>query len=217
MTYQSPFDCMNDCAQGRCKNATTGCQWQCELRKENGQTMNGLPVVEMAFVSVRAANIAQDRASIAAPAQERKTIGLPKEALAWIENSAEPAPSLCADIRKALTTAQPADKPEGKAEQQAEPAFLDRVIAMQSRMIVCPKCGNKRCPKANDHRNECTGSNESGQPGSAYPARQPAQPQQLSDAVANLIKVKGRHHTEQAYQRLVDAYDALLAAQGGGK
>lgn len=39
-----------------------------------------------------------------------------------------------------------------------------------SRFIVCPDCGNKRCPHANDHRNACTGSNESGQEGSAYPA-----------------------------------------------
>jgi len=38
------------------------------------------------------------------------------------------------------------------------------------RMVVCPVCGNKRCPHANDHRNACTGSNEPGQPGSAYPA-----------------------------------------------
>lgn len=36
------------------------------------------------------------------------------------------------------------------------------------RMILCVKCGNKRCPHANDHRNECTGSNDPGQPGSAY-------------------------------------------------
>lgn len=36
-------------------------------------------------------------------------------------------------------------------------------------MILCPRCGNKRCPLANDHRNECTGSNDAGQPGSAYP------------------------------------------------
>ena len=36
------------------------------------------------------------------------------------------------------------------------------------RMILCPACGNKRCPKASDHRLECTGSNESGQPGSVY-------------------------------------------------
>lgn len=38
------------------------------------------------------------------------------------------------------------------------------------RFVACPECGNKRCPKANDHRNACTGSNEPGQPGSAYQA-----------------------------------------------
>lgn len=37
------------------------------------------------------------------------------------------------------------------------------------RMVVCPDCGNKRCPKANNHGHACTGSNEPGQPGSAYP------------------------------------------------
>lgn len=36
------------------------------------------------------------------------------------------------------------------------------------RMIVCSVCGNKRCPKANDHQNACTNSNLPGQPGSAY-------------------------------------------------
>jgi hypothetical protein len=37
-----------------------------------------------------------------------------------------------------------------------------------TRMIVCSKCGNKRCPHANDHRNTCTNSNDTGQPGSYY-------------------------------------------------
>jgi len=36
------------------------------------------------------------------------------------------------------------------------------------RMILCPVCGNKRCPHAADHDLPCTGSNEPGQPGSAY-------------------------------------------------
>ena len=36
------------------------------------------------------------------------------------------------------------------------------------RMVLCPDCGNKRCPKANNHGNACTGSNATGQPGSAY-------------------------------------------------
>lgn len=37
-----------------------------------------------------------------------------------------------------------------------------------ARMIWCGTCGNKRCPKATDHRLVCTGSNEPGQPGSVY-------------------------------------------------
>ena len=36
-------------------------------------------------------------------------------------------------------------------------------------MILCPTCGNKRCPRANDHTNACSGSNQPGQVGSAYP------------------------------------------------
>lgn len=37
-----------------------------------------------------------------------------------------------------------------------------------TRMILCPDCGNKRCPRASDHRFGCTGSNEPGQPGSRF-------------------------------------------------
>lgn len=44
------------------------------------------------------------------------------------------------------------------------------VTMADMRFVVCPECGNKRCPHANDHRNVCTGSNEPGQEGSAYPA-----------------------------------------------
>lgn len=35
-------------------------------------------------------------------------------------------------------------------------------------MILCPLCGNKRCPKASDHSLACTNSNAPGQPGSVY-------------------------------------------------
>ena len=42
------------------------------------------------------------------------------------------------------------------------------IPAEMQRMILCPMCGNKRCPHATDHRHVCTGSNEPGQPGSAY-------------------------------------------------
>lgn len=37
-----------------------------------------------------------------------------------------------------------------------------------TQMIVCPKCFNKRCPHAADHRYMCTNSNEPGQPGREY-------------------------------------------------
>lgn len=37
-----------------------------------------------------------------------------------------------------------------------------------ARMILCAKCGCKRCPHATDHRNECTDSNASGQVGSQF-------------------------------------------------
>jgi hypothetical protein len=46
---------------------------------------------------------------------------------------------------------------------------------LMTRIILCPSCGNKRCPKASNHRLECTDSNESGQAGSVYTAAQPAQ------------------------------------------
>ncbi len=36
------------------------------------------------------------------------------------------------------------------------------------RMILCPDCGNKRCPKASNHRHQCTNSNEPNQRGSIY-------------------------------------------------
>jgi hypothetical protein len=35
------------------------------------------------------------------------------------------------------------------------------------RMVLCPVCGNKRCPRASNHVYACTGSNEVGQVGSA--------------------------------------------------
>lgn len=48
---------------------------------------------------------------------------------------------------------------------------VDKATGMPAtvmRMIICPECGNKRCPKASDHRLKCTGSNEPGQEGSVY-------------------------------------------------
>ena len=37
-----------------------------------------------------------------------------------------------------------------------------------TRMILCPTCGCKRCPKASDCQLDCTNSNLPGQEGSIY-------------------------------------------------
>lgn len=39
---------------------------------------------------------------------------------------------------------------------------------VMTRMILCPECGNKRCPHSTDHNLKCTNSNDPGQPGSRY-------------------------------------------------
>lgn len=57
------------------------------------------------------------------------------------------------------------------------------VVLNDMRFVVCPDCGNKRCPRANDHRNACTGSNRPGQEGSAYPAA----PQEDINALMPLV------------------------------
>ena len=47
-------------------------------------------------------------------------------------------------------------------------------------------------------------------------AMQMALDAELVEAITNFIKVKGRHNTEIAYQRLVKSYEAAFAkAQGG--
>ena len=33
------------------------------------------------------------------------------------------------------------------------------VLQQMQHMVVCPKCGNKRCPKADWHLYKCSGSN----------------------------------------------------------
>ncbi|WP_213782421.1 DUF551 domain-containing protein [Enterobacter kobei] len=81
----------------------------------------------------------------------------------------------------------------GNSEQLNSPVIPDcwcrtcRPITLRDmRFVVCPECGNKRCPHANDHRNACTGSNEPGQEGSAYPAA----PHQGAEPVTTAYKLQ---------------------------
>ena len=81
-------------------------------------------------------------------------------------------------LRKRVALAQsstslPAVPPYGEPcrcykclEQQIDPkTFLPLTM---NTFIVCPDCGNKRCPRATDHTLGCTNSNEPGQQGSRY-------------------------------------------------
>jgi hypothetical protein len=65
-------------------------------------------------------------------------------------------------------------------------------------MIVCPTCGNKRCPRASDHELPCTDSNEPGQPGSVYALAPPEPP-----AIALLTEIR------DALRRMDPAWCAL--------
>ena len=54
-----------------------------------------------------------------------------------------------------------------------EGVTINGIPFASARMILCPTCGNKRCPHASDHRLACTDSNEPGQAGSVYAEPEP--------------------------------------------
>ncbi|HCR1903897.1 TPA: hypothetical protein ONC25_001208 [Enterobacter asburiae] len=86
---------------------------------------------------------------------------------AMLQNGNSPAQSDCCPEQNCIAPAQDGNSPvipDCSCHTCRPVTFAD------SRFVVCPECGNKRCPHANDHRNACTGSNEPGQEGSAYPA-----------------------------------------------
>jgi hypothetical protein len=94
---------------------------------------------------------------------------------------------------------------------------------MLDRMILCSECGNKRCPKASDHRLDCTSSNDLGQPGSVYttPPAQPAlvEPLEYWNAVEGWVKIdEVREHFDSVgcgtiYKTAGDGRVPLTAAQ----
>lgn len=51
----------------------------------------------------------------------------------------------------------------GTEQQKRNPAWM--YLLFNISMPLCSKCGNKRCPKARDHRFKCTNSNDSWQKG----------------------------------------------------
>ncbi|MEP8872514.1 hypothetical protein ABKV76_12375 [Enterobacter hormaechei] len=97
--------------------------------------------------------------------QEYVELGRFQEAM--LQNGNSPAQSDCCPEQNYIAPAQDGDSP---VIPDCSCLTCRPVTFTDSRFVVCPECGNKRCPHANDHRNACTGSNEPGQEGSAYPA-----------------------------------------------
>lgn len=67
-------------------------------------------------------------------------------------------------------------------QQQAPKCWCStcRPITLQDmRFVVCPVCGNKRCPRAHNHELACTGSNAVGQPGSSWEHVKPISQEKL--------------------------------------
>lgn len=90
----------------------------------------------------------------------------PEKATIWLSNYA----GTCVQEYVTLERLQEALAGNSPATPDCSCRTCRPVTFTDSRFVVCPECGNKRCPHANDHRNDCTGSNEPGQVGSAYPA-----------------------------------------------
>lgn len=75
------------------------------------------------------------------------------------------------DFRKAIAAAL-------KARESCWCTTCRPITLQDSRFVVCPDCGNKRCPKAHNHSLACTNSNEPGQPGSSWEHVKPARPKE---------------------------------------
>lgn len=110
------------------------------------------------------------------PDEKDKTVDADDHPLLWSFNEGWNA---CRSAMLAASTQSPGSEPAtvpGKwipvSERKPDCWCLTcRPVTLNDmRFVVCPDCGNKRCPRANDHRNACTRSNEPGQEGSAYPA-----------------------------------------------
>ena len=107
------------------------------------------------------------------PDEKDKTVDADDHPLLWSFNEGWNA------CRAAMLKAQPQNAPQNIPEiiPDCWCRTCRPLVFNDMRFVVCPDCGNKRCPRANDHRNACTGSNEPGQEGSAYPAA----PQEVPD------------------------------------
>lgn len=116
---------------------------------------------------------------------------------------------------------QPAE-PKCWCHKCNENRLVNNIPFSMTRMIVCPTCGNKRCPKASDHRLDCTGSNETGQPGSVYTTPPQRQWVGLTDEEINANRTLRYHFSlnngpvTRAGIAVVETIEAMLKAKNHG-
>jgi DNA-directed RNA polymerase subunit RPC12/RpoP len=80
---------------------------------------------------------------------------------------------------------------------------------MLDRMIVCPTCGNKRCPKASDHTLQCTNSNDLNQVGSIY-----THPPQRTEPVGVMVSMDVSKGDEPEYRIFGRIYEVMKDGEG---
>jgi hypothetical protein len=77
-----------------------------------------------------------------------------------------------------------------------------------TRMIVCPVCGNKRCPRAASHDNACTGSNETPVTDDRW------HPISTAPQSGTLIELRGRYPKTDEVIEILGRYDDSIYTHG---
>lgn len=117
--------------------------------------------------------LALSNAGIAAPESDEMLAATCEkyiqELVTWVKDR-KPFQTAAPDFREIVNSSTNNCRENAETSTKCWCRTCHPVTISDMRFVVCPECGNKRCPHANDHRNACTGSNEPGQEGSAYPA-----------------------------------------------
>lgn len=112
---------------------------------------------------------------------KHKSSALPEGACVTCEGEGEIGGQFCGGFQECSDCAGTGKKSaHPQATEPAKRCWCETcrpVTLGDMRMVICPDCGNKRCPKATHHNNACTNSNDIGQKGSSWEHVKPAAPE----------------------------------------